>query len=306
MTWRSIGRVLKFGLVNFIRNGWLSIASTAVIAITLFIVGVFAIQSIVILGTTEGIADKLDLSIYLNDDVTEETVAEIRRQVANRPDVKSVEYISKEQAFAIWKERRTSERVKNLITPEDNPLPRSLVIQAHDPANLGTIAKVFEGDQYQPMVRRISYQDNESVIESLVTTAKTVRYNGWILAGIFLFLSFLLIYNTTKIVILGRQAEIEIMRLVGSTEAFVRWPFLVEAGLFGVLGTALALPALYAFLRYDLASSTPLLSIARFLAPDMLDYFMSHIIWITLGLLALGILTSVLMSYVAVRKYVRV
>src|SRR3989338_6686378 len=304
MSGRGLLRVLKLGLVNFIRNAWLSFASTAVITITLFIVGVFAIQSIVILNTTQGIQDKLDLSVYFNDDVPEETIQEIRRTVANRPDVKSVEFVSKERAFQIWQERRTSEKVKSLITPEDNPLPRSLTIQANDPAQLGMIARVFENRQYESLIRRISYQDNESIIESLVATAQTVRTNGWILAGIFFVLSFILIYNTTRIVILSRSNEIEIMRLVGSTEQFVRWPFLVEASLFGVLGTILALPALYLFLRYDLASSTPLLSIAKFLAPDMLDFFINHLVWITLLFLVLGVTTAILLSYMAVRRYV--
>lgn len=305
MSWRSIGRVLLFGLRNALRNGWLSIASTAVITITLFIIGVFAIQSSVILQTTEGIQNKLDVTVFFNDDVKDELIGDIRRQVANRPDVASVDFVSKEQAFEIWQARRTSERVKSLITPEDNPLPRSLVIQAHDPANLATIAKVFEGEQYQSLIRRVSYEDNQSIVQSLVDTAKTVRVNGWILAGIFLFLSFVLIYNTTKIVILSRHDEIEIMRLVGSTEAFVRWPFLIEAAIFGVLGAIIALPALWGFLRYDLASSTPLLSIAKFLAPDMLLYFESNIIWIAVALLLVGTVTSVLMSFVAVRQYVR-
>ncbi|MBI4185685.1 ABC transporter permease [Candidatus Berkelbacteria bacterium] len=305
MTARSLGRVIRFGLLNVARNGWLSVASTAVIAITLFIIGVFAIQSVVVVGTTAGIQQKLDLSVYFNDDVSEEIIASIRRDVANRPDVAAVDYVSKESAFSIWQARRTSEKVKSLITPENNPLPRSLVIHAHDPAQLGTIAAVFSGSQYEPLVRRVSYQDNQSVVESLVTTARTVRTNGWILAGIFLALSFILIYNTTRIVILSRQGEIEIMRLVGSTEAFVRWPFLIEAGLFGVIGALIALPALYLFLRYDLASSTPLLSIAKFLAPDMLAFFVLNVLWISFALTSLGVVTSVLMSFVAVRRFVR-
>lgn len=305
MTLRGMGRVIKLGVVNFARNQWLSVASTIVVAITLFIIGVFAIQSIVIVQTSEGIQDKLDLTVYFNDDVPEEVIGEIRRSTANRPDVKSVDYVSKEKAFELWQERRTSERIKSLITPEDNPLPRSLIVKAHDPANLKTIAKVFEGTQYATLIRRVSYHDNASVIESLSATVKTVRRNGWILAGVFLFLSFVLIYNTTRIVILSRQHEIEIMRLVGSTEAFVRWPFLIEAGLFGILGTGLALAALYGFLRYDLASSTPILSIAKFLAPDMLAFYSQYFIPITLASLAVGIGLSMTMSYIAVRRFVR-
>src|SRR5690606_22132186 len=74
MSWQGLLRVLRLGFVNFARNAWLSFASTAVIAITLFIIGVFAIQSIVIVNTTQGIQDKLDLSIYFNDDVPEATI----------------------------------------------------------------------------------------------------------------------------------------------------------------------------------------------------------------------------------------
>ncbi|MBI2589683.1 ABC transporter permease [Candidatus Berkelbacteria bacterium] len=305
MTLRSVGRVLRLGAVNFFRNSWLSVASTVVIAITLFIIGVFAIQSVVIVNTTQGIQDKLDLAVYFNDDVSEETIQETRRLLVNRPDIKTVEYISKERAYEIWQDRRTSEKVKSLITPEDNPLPRSLIVRAHDPANLSTIARIFDSSQYEASVRRVSYQDNESVIESLVTTAQSVRKNGWILAGIFLFLSYVLIYNTTRLVILSRSDEIEIMRLVGSTEAFVRWPFLVEAALFGVIGTGLALPTIYLFLRYDLASSTPLLSIAKFLAPNMLDFFLQNLFWLILIFLLIGVCTSISMSYMAVRKFVK-
>lgn len=305
MSLRSFGRVIKLGCMNFLRNQWLSAASTLVVAITLFIIGVFAIQSIVIVQTSEGIQDKLDLTVYFNDDVPEESIQEVRRTIANRPDVKSVDYVSKEQAFALWQERRTSERIKSLVTPEDNPLPRSLVVKAHDPANLKTIAKVFEGNQYTTSVRRVSYTDNASVIESLSATVKTVRRNGWVLAGIFLFLSFILVYNTTRIVILSRQHEIEIMRLVGSTEAFVRWPFLIEAALFGILGTGCALAALYGFLKYDLASSTPILSIAKFLAPDMLAFYKQYFIPLMVSSLFVGVGLSMFMSFIAVRRFVR-
>lgn len=305
MSTLSMVRALKFGIANFFRSGWLSFASSLVIAITLFIIGVFAIQGIVIVNTTEGIQDKLDLSVYFNDDATEEEILDIQRTFANRPDVKSVNYVSKEQAFQVWQERRTSERVKSLITPEDNPLPRSLVIQAHDPANLGLLAKVFESSQYEGKVRRVSYKDNQTVVESLVATARSVRQNGWILAGIFFLLSFILIYNTTRIVILSRSSEIEIMRLVGSTTAFVRSPFLVEAAIVGFFGSVAALVATYFFLKYDLASSSPLLSIAKFLAPDMLQFFWQHIVWIVVTVVGVGIGSAVLMSYVAVRRFVR-
>ena len=306
MSLRSIGRVIRLGLTNFWRNWWLSIASVLVMAVTLFIIGVFAIQTVVILKTTEGIQDKLDLSVYFNDDVAEETIQDVRRAVANRPDVRSVEYISKERAYEIFQQRPTSEKIKSLITPENNPLPRSLVVKAEDPSQLSVIAKTFESGQYEQMVRRISYQDNQNVVDTLIQTESTVRRNGIILTGIFILLSFLLIYNTTRIVILSRSDEIEIMRLVGATEAFVRWPFIVEAGLFGILGGLLAYGALFLFLRYDLASAVPLLSIANFLAPDMQAFFIRFFAPILIVITLAGMLIAATMSSFAVRKFVRI
>ncbi len=306
MSIRSLGRVFRLGFVNFQRNWWLSIASVLVMAVTLFIVGVFSVQTVVILKTTEGIRDKLDLSVYFNDDVPDDAIQDIRRSIANRPDVKSVDYISKEKAFQIFEERPGSEKVKGLITPENNPLPRSIVIKAQDPPQLSVIAKVFEGDQYGQQVRRISYQDNQNVVDTLIQTERTVRRNGIILTAIFVILSFILIYNTTRIVILSRADEIEIMRLVGATEAFVRWPFVIEAALYGVLGAAVAFGALFLFLRFDLANSVPLLSIANFLSLDMQAFFLQYAVVILCGLILIGMSIASLMSSFAVRKFVRV
>lgn len=306
MSHRSLIRVIRLGLVNFQRNGWLSIASTIVMTITIFIIGVFITQSAVISNTVAGIEEKLDLSIYFEDEVVEDDILKIRETLANRADVESVEYISKEKALAIWRERPTNEKVKGLVSEEDNPLPRSLSVIANSPDRLSKIADLFSADEYKDSVRRVSYTDNAGAIENLVSSSAAVKRNGFVLSGIFILLSFILIFNTTKIIILSRKDEIEIMRLVGSTESFVRLPFLIEAILFGTFGVLLALPALYLFLKYDLASSNPLLSITKFLAPDMLDYFLSNLIWISPLLLLVGISLSVSMSYFAVRKYVRV
>ena len=95
------------------------------------------------------------------------------------------------------------------------------------------------------------------------------------------------------------------MRLVGSTESFVRWPFLIEASLYGVFGALGASGALYVFLQYDLASATPLLSIANFLAPDMLSFYVDHLIIIIAVMIAAGVLIATTMSSFAVRRFVK-
>lgn len=174
-----------------------------------------------------------------------------------------------------------------------------------NPRDLEQLAKLFEADRYESLVRRISYQDNKNVIDSLVDASTTVKKNGWILTAVAIILSFILIYNTTRIIIVSRADEIEIMRLVGSTESFVRWPFLIEASLYGIFGALAAVIALYVFLQYDLASATPLLSIANFLAPDMLSFFVDNILVIVSSLVASGVLIATIMSSFAVRRFVK-
>src|SRR3990167_9549289 len=149
MNWISAQRISKLGLINFWRNRWLSLASTLVMTLTLLIISLFVILLIIIGAATDRIKAKMDITVYFKDSAQTEEISDLQQKLAARGDVKEVRYISKEEALAIWNERQKNQRIKELVTPEENPLPRSLAIKATDPNNLVNIASFLENADLQ-------------------------------------------------------------------------------------------------------------------------------------------------------------
>ncbi len=284
MTGIGFVRSSRLGFANFWRNRWLSLAATLVVTLMLFTASVFAVQSAVIFRTTEALKQKIDLVVFFTDAATDDQIQALRAVVANRIDVAAVVYISKEKAFQIFNARPVSSAVKQLVTPEDNPLPRSLEIRATDPSHLPAISSLLNQPDYQSIILAKSDQDasQQQLIQNLTDTARITERNGLVLSGIFFLIAILMVFNTTRIVVHARSEEIELMRLVGATEGFIRWPFILEGILYGTLGAAFATGLLALFLSNDLLSATPLLSITGLLSGDMFQYFQRYF-WIILG-----------------------
>lgn len=307
MTLTGFARASKLGLKNYWRNGWLSLAATLVVMLMLFTISVFTIQSMVIYRTTESLKQKIDLVIFFSDDASNEQIQALRQVLANRVDVNKVEYISKEQAFEVFRSRNVSDQIKQLVTPEDNPLPRSLRIHATDPEQLETISVLLERSDYQSIIRRKNDDDEtqKRLIQNLSETSRLTRRNGLILSGIFFLIAILMVFNTARIVITARKNEIEIMRLVGSTEGFIRWPFILEGMLYGILGALTATGMIFVFLKYDLASATPLISITGILGSDMFNFFLRSFWLILFGQISVGILVSIIATLAAINRKVK-
>src|SRR3990167_10108482 len=139
MNWIPIKRITNLGLTNFWRNRLLSLASTLVMTLTLLIISTFVIMTLVINKTTDRIKAKMDITVYFKDTATTDEIADLQQQLAIRADVKEVKYISKEEALEIWQEKQKNQRIKELVSSTENPLPRSLAIKATDPAELDNI-----------------------------------------------------------------------------------------------------------------------------------------------------------------------
>ena len=307
MTLTGFIRASKLGLTNYVRNYWLSLAATLVVTLMLFTISVFGVQSVVIYRTTEALKQKIDLVVFFTDAASDDQIQTLRQVLANRIDVKSVDYISKEQAYQIFNQRPTSDQIKSLVTPEDNPLPRSIEIRATDATKLADISSFMDAADYQPLILSKSDQDStqRQLIQNLADTARLTRRNGLFMSGIFFLIAVLMVFNTARIVIHAREDEIEIMRLVGSTEGFIQWPFVLEGILYGLLGALIAAGMLYVFLANDLLSSTPLSSITGLLGGDMFQFFQQYFWWIVLMQVAVGVIVSVSATAVAIYRRVR-
>lgn len=233
-------RIIKLGLTNFWRNRWLSLAASLMIMLTLVTMGGFALLNIFANATAEGIKERIDLSVYFYDTTSQEQIQEIQYTLSNRSDVKSVRYISKEEALILWEQRAVNSKIKQLITADENPLPRSLQIKATHPEALGAIAGTISIDQYKPLIRSLSYEETRAAIDKLIRLTHFIRRLGLGLTVFLLAISLIVILNTIRLTVFTRRDEIEVMRLVGANNSFIRIPFGVEAVLYGLIGGLLA------------------------------------------------------------------
>lgn len=302
MNWQTFKRVIKLGFTNFYRNGWLSFVTSLVLSLTLVIISIFVIFNIVINITTENLKSKIDISVYFYDSTNEEQIQIIQKQLSTRSDVTNVNYISKEEALKIWKERPLDERIKNLVTEEDNPLPRSIEIKATNPDHLENIAQFLQREEYKDLIRKVDYQENKDIIQKLNNVIRFIKQVGIISSLVFVIISILVILNTIKLNIITRGDEIEIMRLVGASNLFIRIPFVIEGILYGILASLISL----GIIALGISFLTPFIN--RYLGDLSLNFsqfFIEHIMIIIVLQLVVGVSISVICSFISIQKYLK-
>ncbi|GAG58185.1 unnamed protein product [marine sediment metagenome] len=257
--------------------------------LTLLTISVFVILNLIIGTTISMVQQKIDLVVYFTESTTEEEITSLQKQVEELPEVASVDYIDKDEALEKWRQRPIKEELKEIATEKDNPLPRSLEVKVKDLEKLGQVATYFETDEVKPLVRKTSLHENQATIQRLLNMTNFLRKMGLIFSGFFILVSILVIFNTIRLAIYSRRDEIEIMKLVGATDAAVRWPFVVEGMFYGFLGTVLS--TLFLFLGFKFLS--PMVN--RYLGDVMtewggslLSYFVAHLWQIILLQLVVG------------------
>jgi cell division transport system permease protein len=242
----TLYRITKMSLISFWRNWWLSVAATLIMVLTLITISIFASVLVVTNKTTASLRDRVDISVYFNDSTSEDQINAIKENFLNRPEIKSVQYVSKDDALSIWKQRNAGDsKLQDIVTAADNPLPRSLEIKTVKPEDYGKVNDLLSSDDYKPMIRSISYGKTKDLIDRLVKVTTTIKIAGWALSTIFVLISILIIYNTVRLTIFARSGEIEIMKLVGASDWYVRGPFIIEGAGYGIIGAIISATIFY-------------------------------------------------------------
>lgn len=251
MSFVNIKRVLRLGIVNFWRNLWLSLGSVLILTLTLITITVSVIQNYDIRQTTEAIKGKLDITVYFNDSVPESDIKDLQAKLQSRPDIKSVIYISKDDALKVWETLSTSNTIKDLVSQENNPLPRSLQLRTYESESLESVAATLKSPSLESKITRVSYDTNKKIIQELIARNKEITQNGMISSLIFMLISLIVIVNTMRIIILTRRKEFDVMRLVGASDFYVRAPLIIEALIIGCVAALLSTALLYVGILYD-------------------------------------------------------
>lgn len=300
MFYLTLYRIFKMSLVSFWRNRWLSLAATLIMFLTLLIVSIFVSILLITNKTTESIREKVDMTIYFNESTTKDQIYAIQNILRSRSDVRNVEYVSKEKALDRWRERnRDNEKLRDIVSESDNPLPRSLEVKTNQPEDLEKIYSLVGSDDYKSFVKDISYRKNKDLIDRLVKITKLIKTVGWTLSAIFVLIAILIIYNTIRLTIFARSEEIEIMKLVGASDWYVRGPFIIEGIGYGILGT------FFSAIIFGFAYRFTIPSAANYLGLSESSFFSLSLPLIILLQFIVGFLLGIMCSMFAVKKYLR-
>ncbi len=300
-------RIIKTGLQNFVRNLTLAIAAIAVMVITLTIILFSVITSATFDNTIQQITDKIDISVYLKDDVAATRRDELIKQFEQLTNVKSVELVSKDQALEDYKKANQDKPdLLAAISQTDNPLPASLRVKPKDPNKIEEIRTFIESPDVKALQSdATSYSgERKEAIDNITSATSFFQKAGVAGVVVFAMVSMLIIFNTIRMAIFNRRDELQIMRLLGASTWFIRGPFVVETVTYGIIASLLSVTICH-FL-FVVSSST--LGASSF---GLLDiqfasrYFTGHF-WVILGLqLAVGILIGAISSVIATRRYLK-
>ncbi len=300
----SFFRVFKSGFVNFWRNIWLSAAATMVMVITLIILSVLLLLFMVTSSSVTTIKERVDISAYFKTGLAEAQIMSIKAELESNPLIKEVHYTSAEQAFADFKNRHANDPLitESLNELSQNPLPATLQVKAVSLDSYPAIAQDLQSDKYKSAIETVNFEDNRVIIDRLNRILKFIVSFGIILTAIFSIIAILVIFNTITLTIYNRREEIEIMRLVGATNGYIRGPFIVEAMLYSLAATVIT-GAIIVPLYTNL-----LPKVSNYLNPGSMalsNGFVSLPVIIALQL-GIAIILSILSTFLATRKYLKI
>ena len=225
---------------GFWRNAAMSLAATATMTLMLMLLAGFWVVQAGLLAGLDFAEQKVQVVADLVDDTPQTAITDLEHQLTAMPEVRTVDYVSKEAALKRFRESRAAQGQSDLTTfLAQNPLPASLEVSLWRASDYAPVAELLRGDKN---VRRVT---NIADLAARITTiSEFLRTGGVILLGVVGAIVLFIIINTIRLAVLGRAEEIEVMRLVGASDAFIRWPFVFEGALVGLLGAVVTLGVL--------------------------------------------------------------
>ena len=225
---------------GFWRNAAMSLAATATMTLMLLLLAGFWIVQAGFLASLTYVEDKVGVVADLHDGIKDADRLDVIARLNTMPEVRSVEYVSKAEALQRYRDERIAQGQDDLTSYlPSNPLPASLEVKLRRPEDYRTVAGFLE---IEPIVAKV--QNIEDTTDRLVSITTFLRTFGVLLLAVIGAIVLFIVINTIRLAVLGRAEEIEVMRLVGASDAFIRWPFVFEGALVGLLGAAISLGVL--------------------------------------------------------------
>lgn len=292
---RTMRYFIREAFQSFRRNSFMSIASVATVTLSLFILGIFMIMAANLDYFAENLESQVQISIYLKDDLSQDQIQSVSARLKNLPDVKKITFTNKDQAMDALKERMKDQPgILNALEGK-NPLPSSYEITFTNPESVKKTARIVAD---YPEVESTHY--GQEIIEQLFRITTIIRWGGIALIIFLTLATLFIISNTIRLTVFARRKEIAIMKYVGATNWFIRWPFLLEGLILGFVGGVIAdvlLAQFYEFVTVAVHSSL------AFLPMVSMYPFLYHVSGV---LLVISMIIGAIGSTISLKRYMKV
>lgn len=297
MKFRTMRRHVREGFKNIIRNGWMSVASIGAVTVTLILVGAFVAIMLNINQMANKVEEDVEIKVLINLTADDGEVTELGEQIEELSGVGSVNFSTKDDELKELVESMGEQGEAWALYEQDNPLNHAYVVKATDPQQTESVAKEIEA--FDNVYKVVYGQDVVANLFKFNNYARTIGLGliiGLVLTAVFL------ISNTIKLTIMARSTEIGVMKLVGATNGFIRWPFFIEGLLLGILGAIIPVGLIstaYYYVVNNFSGKT------SFYFVELLPF--NPFIWQLTGIIILfGAFIGVWGSVMSVRKFLKV
>ncbi|MFZ5982384.1 MAG: cell division protein FtsX [Patescibacteria group bacterium] len=299
-----ISRTFKEGWKNFLRNGWLSVASVSILFFSLLIISLLFSITVTASDIIREVQNKINISIYFKTDVSEENIRKAQSELESFREVEKVEYITKEQALSEFKSANANEPtvLKALEEIGENPLLSYLVVKTQNPEQYEGVVAFSEQSAFKDDISRINYGKNKEKINEFNNFINQIRKVGVILGSIFALVAILITFNTIRLTIYSQRQEIEIMRLVGASNAFIRLPFIFE----GIINGLIAMTASMGILLLVIKLVGMYILSGGEMAGKLVSFYFDGFWELLLIQFILAIFLGIVSSFIAMRRYLKV
>ncbi len=292
---RRFFRHLLESMKSLKRNGWMSISSISAVAITLSLLAIFAAIILNAVKLADDMENNVDVSVFVVTGANDDDKKELEKKLKAIDHVKTVTFSSKDDQL---------EKIKGSygkswdLFEQDNPLHDVYIVSATDPQYVKSITAAAK--KLTTYVQDARYGDDLS--DKIFSIAKGVRTWGLVGSILLLFIAMFLISNTIRITILSRQREIQIMRLVGAKNSYIRWPFFLEGGWIGLLGAVIpVLIIVFGYQKfYAVANPIMLRSNYSLVTPN------EFMVPVAVGVLLIGVVIGSIGSVISMRRFLKV
>jgi cell division transport system permease protein len=289
----TINYFIVDALKSIKRNKTISIAAMLTVLITFFIFGTFTLLALNFNKAIEDVAEGVEIQVFLLNDIKLVDQREIEITLREQPGVKDVIYESKDEAFLNLKESLAeNEGLLQGYDLSNNPLPSSFIVKLNDASQAEAVGKAIEG-----LTGVESIKNQQDLINTISSFVRVVQIIGVGLFIIFVGVSVFLIMNTIKLTVYSRRREVGIMKFVGATDWFIRWPFIIEGVIIGAIGSLLSIAVLYYAYKAVFEWIISSMYIASIIQPQLI---LSTLLWMFLGG---GIIVGAIGSTAALRKF---